>query len=138
MDRMEACGASDLGSIPSRPIKLIYHVTNNYVWDRMSYCPGSNRPPEYSTRAIKRTRHIKRTVGIGTENQLRRIVKEEFSMDYDKLKSDYIERRRNGINRLCTSLYADGINSISILFEEKTATLIYANGKRPVFTISLT
>jgi hypothetical protein len=106
----------------------------------MPRCVGSKYTERYySEHGIRKiATPIKRTVGIGNEIQLRRIIKEVFKLDYDKLKSDYIEGRRKGTNILYTILYADGMGSISILFEEKTATLIYTDGKKPKFSISLT
>jgi len=103
----------------------------------MSYCPGSNRPPEHSRRDIKKIdSHVKRPVGIANENQLRRIVNEEFNLDYDKLKNDYIKGRKIKINRFCKNLYANGMGSVSILFENGIATLMYMDGRIQRFSIS--
>lgn len=107
----------------------------------MPRCPGSKYTKSFYDRfnISKPSKHLlKKNIERYSENKLRRIILEEFGLKYDDIKNEYLERKRKGIYRLNRILYVDGLDSSHILFEGDAATLMYLNGKRMEFTISLT
>lgn len=94
----------------------------------------------YSRFGINKTAEQTKSEGIivGTNELLLKRIIENYGIDYESLKREYIERIRKGITRLDRSLCVDGIGSAYIIFEKNIATIVYGDGRNKKFTISLT